>query len=238
MKNDATVRRGSRGQAARAGVAGAAALVLLAAVFDAPSQAAVSIAGDQAAWKEIGAAFQKLDAVTYRMTMTAPGQTVIVEHMPPDSRRTITTITGQVGEIESITVGGETRVRVIGPGASASWTCGDEGPQPPTVLTMEGLGMAVEVARRPDILIVGARARTYLLTYTFQGKRPGHQTSLYIDRKTGLPRRSVTSYPSGGTIVANYYDYGAPITIALPPCGQALDTLQRTGWALITPTDV
>lgn len=216
MKNDATFR-GWR--AAARGLTAAAGIVLLAAIFDTPSQATVSVTGDQAAWKEIGAAFQKLDATTYRMTMTAPGQTVLVEHVPPDSKRTITTITGQVGEIESITVGGETRVRVIGPGASANWICGDEGPQPPIVLTMEGLGMAVEVARRPDIFILGAPARTYLLSYTFQNNRPGHETTLYIDQKTGLPKRSVTPYPLGsGTVVSNYYDYGAPITIELPPC--------------------
>jgi hypothetical protein len=199
-------------------ISAAAVVLSLAAAVATPSHAAVTVTGDKTAWHEIEAAFQKLDGTTYRMTMTAPGQTVIVEHVPPDSRRTITTITGQVGEIESIGVGGETRVRVIGPGASANWTCNDEeAPQPPIVLTMEGLGMAVEVARRPDVLIVGAHARAYLLTYTFQGKRPGHRTTVYVDRKTGLPKRSITPYGTG-TVVATYYDYGAPITITLPPC--------------------
>jgi hypothetical protein len=216
MRNDAT---GRGWHAARARLTAAASLLLLAAAFDAPAGAAVSVTGDQAAWREIGAAYHQLEATTYRMTIAAPGQTVLSEHMPPDAQRTITTITGQVGETESITVRSETRYRVIRSGTSAEWVCGDEGPQPPTMLTIEGVGMAVEVARRPDTVILGARARTYLLTYTFQGKRPGHQTTLYIDRTTGFPRRSVTPSPLGaGTVVSNYYDYGAPITIALPPC--------------------
>jgi hypothetical protein len=217
MTSDTAFRR--RLAAARVGVTAAVMLALGSAVFETPSQAAVTVTGDQAAWQEIGAAFKKLEAITYRMTMSAPGQTVIVEHVPPAARRIITTITGQVGEIESITVGGETRVRVIGPGASANWICGDEGPQPPMALTMDGLGMAVDVARRPVTFIVGRAARTYVLTYTFESKRPGHQTTLYIDRTTGLPKRTVTPYSVGaGTVVSSYYDYGAPITIELPPC--------------------
>jgi hypothetical protein len=207
-------------RAGRAGLMAAAAFVLLAVAVERPAGAAVAVTGDQAAWREIGAAFHKLETTSYRMTITAPGQTIITEHVPPDARRTITTITGQVGEIESITVGSESRFRVIRSGASANWVCGDEGPQPPTMLTIEGVGMAVDVARHPDALIGGARARMYLLTYTFQAKRPGHRTTLYIDRNTGLPRRSVTPYPAGaGTVVSNYYDYGSPMTIALPPCG-------------------
>lgn len=207
-------------QAARAWLAAAVCVLLLMVVFAPPALGVVPVTGDQAAWKEITGAFKELEATTYRMTMTAPGQTILLEHVPPDARRTITTITGHVGEIESIAVGGETRFRVIGSGISAAWRCGDEGPQPPMALTVEGLGMAVHVARRPDLVIVGAPTRTYLLTYTFQGRGPGHQTTLYVDRKTGLPRRSVTPYPRGtGTVVNSYYDYGARIAIALPRCG-------------------
>jgi hypothetical protein len=85
---------------------------------------------------------------------------------------------------------------------------------------MDGVGMAVHVARRPDGSIGGARVREYLLTYTFRSKRAGHQTTLYVDRKTGLPRRSVTPYSAGaGTLVSTYYDYGVPMIIGLPPCG-------------------
>ena len=207
-------------QAARGWLTAAACALLLTAVFAPPALGVVPVTGDQAAWKEITGAFKKLEASTYRMTMTAPGQTILLEHVPPDARRTVTTITGHVGEIESIAVGGEARFRVIGSGISSAWRCGDEGPQPPMDLTVEGLGMAVQVARRPDVFIVGAPARTYLLTYTFQGRGPGHRTTLYVDRKTGLPRRSVTPYTQGaGTVVSSYYDYGARIAIALPRCG-------------------
>jgi hypothetical protein len=206
--------------AARASLTAAVCALLLAVVCTTSALGVVPVTGDQAAWQEITGAFKRLEATTYRMTMTAPGQTVLLEHVPPNARRTLTTITGQVGEIESIAVGGETRFRVIRSGRSAAWMCGDEGPQPPMALTVEGLGMAVHVARRPDLFIVGAPARTYLLTYTFRGRGAGHETTVYVDRKTALPRRSVTPYPQGaGTIVNSYYDYGARIAIALPSCG-------------------
>src|SRR5215831_10606714 len=99
----------------------AAVCALLLAVVCTPALGVVPVTGDQAAWKEITGAFKRLEATTYRMTMTAPGQTILLEHMPPNARRTLTTITGQVGEIESIAVGGETRFRVIRSGRSAAW---------------------------------------------------------------------------------------------------------------------
>ncbi len=41
---------------------------------------------------------------------------------------------------------------------------------------------------------------------------------VYVDVKTGLPRRSVSALVRGNYIL-DYYDYGAKIEIALPPCG-------------------
>lgn len=66
-------------------------------------------------------------------------------------------------------------------------------------------------------MIAGSRARAYELTYMVRGQSAG-TTTLYVDIKTGLPRRSVTS-SSGGNVVTDYYDYGAPISIKLPACG-------------------
>lgn len=151
--------------------------------------------------------------------MTAPDQTVLAEHVAPDSWRTITSVTGQPGKIETVTVGGEARSRVIGPGVPGTWICSAAGPQPPMAVTMNDLGAALEVSRRPDIVIAGSRARAYELSYTVRGQSAG-TTTLYVDVKTGLPRRSVTpNPPTGGNVVTDYYDYGAPISIKLPACG-------------------
>ena len=206
--------------AACAQVTVAVAALLMVVGFETPSGAGPAIIGDQAAWQEVTTAFQRLEATSYRMRMTAPDQAVLTEHVPPDSRRTVTEITGDVGEIESITVGNETRSRVNGPGVPGTWVCSDAGPQPPIVLSMKSFGMTVDVSRRPDIRIAGAPAHTYELIYSFQGGTTAHTTILYVDVRTGLPRRSVTPYPLGaGEIVNTYYDYGARITITLPPCG-------------------
>jgi len=199
-----------------------AAALLMAVTFNASSRAAPAAADGETARQEVAAAYQKLEAMSYRMRMTAPGQAVLVEHVPPNSRRTITQISGQVGEIETVTVGNDIRSRVTGPGVPGTWECSAAGPQRPIVLTMKDFGMALEVSRRPDILIAGSPAHTYELVYSVQGGKPAGATILYIDAQTGLPRRSVTPYPLGaGDVIVDYYDYGAPISITLPACGEA-----------------
>jgi hypothetical protein len=178
-----------------------------------------AFASDPVVQQEVMAAFHRLQAKSYRMRMTAPDQTVLGEHAASDSWRMITTVTGQPGKIESITVGRETRSRVIGPGVPGTWICSAAGPQPPIALTMNDFDAALEASRRPDIVIGGSRAHAYELTYTVHGQSAG-TTTLYVDARTGLPRRSVASSPAGGgTVVTDYYDYDAPISIKLPACG-------------------
>ena len=201
-------------------VAVAAAVFLIPLTIEVPLPAAPIVEGDQAAWQEISAAFQKLAAMPYRMKMTAPDQTVIVERVPPDSTRMITQMTGQVGEIESVTVGTATRARVNAPGAQGTWICSNAGPYLPHIDLRDFLGK-VEASRGPDALITGTPVHTFDLRSTFQGngQTATSQTVVYIDINTGLPRRSVTPNPLGpGEVVIDYYDYGAPITIALPVC--------------------
>ena len=207
--------------AASARIIAAAAAILMAVTFDVPSRAGPAAADDETARQEVAAAYQKLEAMSYRMRMTAPGQTVVVEHVPPNSRRTITQITGEVGEVETVAVDNDIRSRVTGPGVPGTWECSAAGPQRPIVLTMKDFGMALDVSRRPDILIAGSPAHTYELVYSLQGGKPAGATILYIDAQTGLPRRSVTPYPLGaGEVIVDYYDYGAPISITLPACGE------------------
>jgi hypothetical protein len=200
-------------------VIASAAAFLAAVTLGAPLALNPALAGDPAARQEVISAYHKLQARSYRMRMTAPDQTVLAEHAAPDSWRMITTITGQPGKIESITVGGETRSRVIGAGAPGTWICSAAGPQPPIALTMNDFDAALEVSRHPDIVIAGSRAHAYELTYTVRGQSAG-ATTLYVDARTGLARRSVTPSPAGGgSVVTDYYDYGAPISIRLPACG-------------------
>ncbi len=197
----------------------AVAALLMVGTFEAPSRAGPTVPGDQTAWQEITAAFQRLEATSYRMRMTAPGQIVITEHIPPDSTRVTTRITG-AGESESITVGHETRYRVSVPGTPDAWFCNNAGPPPP-VSELKDLFSEVEVSTLPNTIIAGAPVRTYGLKSAIRG---GDQTAktttiLYVGIQTGLPRRSITHSPlSAGDVVIDYYDYGAPITITLPAC--------------------
>ena len=197
----------------------AVAALLMVGTLAVPSRAGPTVRGDQTAWQEITAAFQRLEATSYRMRMTAPGQMVITEHVPPDSTRVTTRITG-AGESESITIGNETRYRVSVPGVPDTWLCNNAGPRPP-VSELKDLFSEVEVSRRPDTVIAGAPVHTYNLTSAIRG---GDQTAktttiIYVGIQTGLPRRSVTRYPlSAEEVVIDYYDYGAPITITLPAC--------------------
>ena len=196
------------------------AALLMAAAFETPLRAGPVVAGDQRVWEEITAAFQKLEATSYRMRMSAPEQTVITEHVPPGSTRTTTWVTGEVGEIDSVTVGDETRSRVIGPGVLGSWVCGGVETRRLAIELKDYLRV-VEASRLPDTLIEGLPVHTYAVAYTIRGssQTATAKTIFYVGIQTGLPRRSITSYPLGsGGLVVDYYDYGAPITITLPAC--------------------
>jgi hypothetical protein len=159
--------------------------------------------------------------MTYRMTMTGPGQTVIVERVPPNSMRMITQVTGHGGEVESVTVGIETRARVNGLNAPGTWACGDAIRRPPPIDLIDLIDFLgkVEVSRSPDIRIEGTLVHSYEITSTIQGNGQTDTTIFYISTETGLPRRSITPYSFGsGYFVVDYYDYGAQITIELPAC--------------------
>lgn len=186
-----------------------------------PLRAAPLVVGDQAAWQEISAAFRKLEGMSYRMKMIAPGQTVIVERVPPNSTRMMTQIRDQVGEVESVTVGTETRARVNGPNTPGTWFCGEANPHLPPPIDLRDFLGRVEVFRDPDTVVEGTLVRSYEITSTFQGngQTATTKTTFYIGVETGLPRRSVTPYALGpGDVVVDYYDYGTPIVISLPPC--------------------
>jgi hypothetical protein len=191
------------------------AIVLLAAA--ARSEPAVS--GDQAAWKEVGAAYRKLQTLSgYRMRV-ATGQPpdMVFEVVPPASVRM--TVPAGNGSMEAITVHGQSRFRINAPGGPGPWQCqgspSTEFPGNPTE-TIQG---PVDVSRGADTVIVGTAVRTYIYRYAAkaQGQTVYGKTTLYVGTQTGLPRRAVTS-GGRGDVTIDFYDYGAKIDIRLPPC--------------------
>jgi hypothetical protein len=75
------------------------------------------------------------------------------------------------------------------------------------------------VARSQDVVIDGmaTHAYTFTRTGTANGRTVTMNYKLYVGGQTGLPRRlEVVGAVARETF--DYYDYGAKITITLPPC--------------------
>jgi len=190
-------------------------IVLLAAA--ARSEPAVT--GDLAAWKEVGDAYRKLQTLSgYRMRV-ATGQPpdMVFEVVPPASVRM--TVPAGNGSMETITVHGQSRFRINGPGGPGPWQCqgspSTEFPGNPTE-TIQG---PVDVSRGSDSRIVGTTVRTYIYRYSAkaQGKTVNAKTTLSVGTQTGLPRRAVTS-GEREDVTIDFYDYNKQIDIRLPPC--------------------
>ncbi len=99
------------------------------------------------------------------------------------------------------------------------WECPDV---KPPARSADGGGASMRVSRLPDAVIEGAATRVYLLEVT--AERQTVQAQVYVLVERGLPRRQVMQMAGGhagqGRLVSDYYDYNAPIQIALPACGQ------------------
>lgn len=171
--------------------------------------------GDPAAKAEVVAAFERLNSVpSYRMKTSAPeGTTVLVEVVPPDKRHYVAQSPAR-GTFEYITVGTQTRERVNMPGQPEGWRCTAKSRPLDTRFNLDRVKQDLtEVIRRPDTVIDGIPVHTY-------APASGGGGALYVGVQTGLPRRMVlVDKQSGKTATIDFYDYGAPITIALPPCG-------------------
>lgn len=199
-------------------------LVLTAAAAPAtPVSAEVTVKGDSAAWQEVIAAYRKLNALPgYRMKMAMAGGRAMVLEMAQGGNAMHLTTQGSGGGMEMIRVGDQVRFRMDAPGAPAGWRCQGMPPMPragdPT--TVQG---TVDVARGPDAAIDGQPMRVYLYTVDASvANAPAGagtvKTTLYVSSENGLPRRVVLTTPRGDQAL-DYYDYGAPIAITLPPCG-------------------
>lgn len=104
------------------------------------------------------------------------------------------------------------------------WQCppkmGAGAPQGPT-----GMAGADEIAvsRLRDVTIDGAAAQVYLAAQTGrgQGQSMGGKMRVYVLKDRGLPRRlEMLDASDKPTMIVDFRDYDAPITIQLPPCGQ------------------
>jgi hypothetical protein len=51
----------------------------------------------------------------------------------------------------------------------------------------------------------------------FSTKDGGTKDTIYVGSQTGLPKRVIRG--DGGQTI-DYYDYGVPVAITLPPCAQ------------------
>jgi len=198
----------------RRALAGAMLCLLVATAAGAQTR----ITGDPRAWEEVVAAFDRLgQARSYRVRLTTPGQSssVLNEVVPPDRVR----IVQQVGTItfEFITVGSETRMRILSTGVSPAWRCvppsqaaslRPQQPVPPDAVTISRLG---------ESAIDGGRVLGFQYTMTVQARISAQR--LFILADGGLPRRLEALDGAGNvTAVVEYYDFNASITIELPRC--------------------
>src|SRR5215469_15947870 len=85
-----------------------------------PASADLTVKGDQAAWREVTAAYAKLNALPgYRIKTEVPGGGTLVMEMVPATRSMHSVAHTPNGDIEMIVVGDQTRLRGTAPGAPA-----------------------------------------------------------------------------------------------------------------------
>jgi len=193
----------------------------IAAVPPAPggsrAAAAVTANGDARAWHEVLAAFGKLNRLRgYRIKVEAASGTMVVDVMP---RRNAmhSTMQSQGMDAEVIVVGSQSRSRLTAPGVSGAWAC--QGIPPlPKASDFLGADGTVDVARAPDTTIDGEAVRVYRVAAS--GSFGEIKSTVFVGAANGLPRRAVMTSDAGEQTLA-YYDYGAPIEITLPPCGNS-----------------
>jgi hypothetical protein len=181
----------------------------------------LTVKGDQAAWRDVQAAYAKLNTLQgYRMKAVMPGGNMVVEVTLGGTAMHMVMHTAN-GDMENYVMGGQTRTKMTMPGAPAGWQChGTSSAVLPQADPSKMQG-TVDVARGQDTTIDGAAMHVYI--YTVQSAMMGSvpaKTTLYVDAGTGLPRRVVVATTQGDQAM-DYYDYDAPIKFTLPACGSA-----------------
>ena len=201
-----------------------AAAVLAAAIVVVPARAGfadLTVKGDQGAWRDVQAAFAKLNTLQgYRMKSALPNGSMIVEVTLGGTAMHVT-MHSAGGDVESYVMGGQARMRVQAAGAPNVWQCHG---MPPMMAQTDPskLQGTIDIARAADAVIDGAPMHVY--TYTVEGAMMGKagqaKTTVYVDNTSGLPRRMVVATTQGDQTM-DYYDYDAPIKFTLPACGSA-----------------
>jgi hypothetical protein len=180
--------------------------------------ATVTVTGDKAAWSDVAKAYEALNRLSgYRMKAAMPSGEMVMEFLPAKKAMHSTMRVGE-GKMETVAVAGQVRYRMALPGMPSGWRCqgspAPAGPSDPT--QMNG---TVDVARGADTTIDGIAMHSYVYTMSGSGagERAAGKTTLYVNAKSGLPRRMAVSSPQGGQTF-DYYDYGANIQIDVPSC--------------------
>ena len=166
--------------------------------------------GDPAARAEVTAAFKRLSArPSYRMRFTGQVGAGVVEVIRPDKLHS--TVRTRQGTVEFIAVGSQSRLRVTKPGQPAGWQCSPSGSRPIFLSAVDRVKKnETPVIRRPDTEIEGTPVHAY-------ADASSRGAVLYIEAWTGLPKRLVEADRQSVEILDFYY-YGTPFTITLPPC--------------------
>ncbi len=191
------------------------------------SQANLQITGDQAAWQELNAAFQKLLALpAFKMkiqTVTPQGNGTLTWEVLPDRSHATFLLDAGLGE-EDITVAGQSRHRLTTANGATDWDCGPGMlPTDPTEIAnfTQGLQGTINISRGPATTIDNVPMHTYVAVTTAADGNVMTNTTIDVASTTGLPRRAMsTGSASGqtGQVTIDYYDFGVPITISLPAC--------------------
>jgi hypothetical protein len=171
-----------------------------------------SAAGDPAAKADAIAAFQKLNFVpSYRIKWASAEGTGVAEIVQPDKRHFVGK--SARGSVEIFEIGTEHSIHYDFPGAPSGWRC-TKSRKVSTYFDIDKMrtDTTTDVIRKPDTVIDGTPA------HVFADANTGDE--LYVSAPTGLPRRVRwdPGHPEK-SVTADFYDYGAPITITPPPCG-------------------
>jgi hypothetical protein len=197
-------------------VVGVLALMLTAGIAGQAS-AGLIVNGDAAAWREVLAAFSKLNGLSgYRMKSAMPGGTMVMEFTSGGTSMHMLMQTAH-GNMEMVRVGDQVRERSTMGGGPPGWRCQGIPPvsRPADPTSYQG---TVDVSRGPDSVIDGQPVHAYVWTLQRGGMPGGLKSTLYVGANNGLPRRIVSAGPQGEQSM-DYYDYGAPINNTLPACG-------------------
>lgn len=190
-------------------------LVVLTAAMELPAGAGPAVQGDPQAAAEVTAAFQRFAAARTWRARISTGQAGVsqtMEFVAPDRFRTQVSEGGTT--VETFVIGREFWMRAGG-------VCQKlPAPMPGMTNPREfepGSGQSTMTVTKGGVETVeGTATQTYTMTIEVRGTRV-HQ-KLFVATGTGLPRRIEIPSAGGPTVVIDYFDFDAPITINNPPC--------------------